>query len=34
MYWLVSSSRIPKNALHKSITVKKLLSVGMDIRNI
>ena len=33
MYWLVSSPLILKNELHKSITIKSLLQVGMDICN-
>lgn len=30
IHWLASSTGILKNALHKSITVNDLLSVGMD----
>lgn len=31
-YWLASSTGIPKDTLHQTITVKKLLSVGTDVQ--
>lgn len=33
-YWLASSTGMLKNVLHKSITVKNLLSVGMDVSRV
>ena len=34
MYLLTSSIKILKNALHKSVMVKKLLSLGLDISSV
>ena len=33
-YWLASSTGILKNALHKSITIKNLFPVGMNVSNL
>lgn len=33
-YWPASSTGIPENELQKSVTVKNLLPVGMDVSNV
>ena len=33
-YWLASSTVLLKNALYKSVTVKNMLLVGMDVSDV